>query len=63
MSVVQTALSTPEPDGGDCSAYSFGSAFASYDEQRKGTLKAGMLADIVVLSATSSRWNPPCSAR
>ena len=32
-------------------AYSFGSAFASYDEQRKGTLTPGMLADIVVLSA------------
>lgn len=31
-------------------AYSFGSAFASYDEERKGTLKAGMLADIVVLA-------------
>ncbi|HEX6975120.1 MAG TPA: amidohydrolase family protein, partial [Vicinamibacterales bacterium] len=25
-------------------------AYASYDEQRKGTLKAGMLADLVVLS-------------
>jgi hypothetical protein len=27
-----------------------GAAYASYDEQRKGTLKAGMLADLVVLS-------------
>ena len=32
-------------------AYTFGSAFASYDEERKGTLAPGMLADIVVLSA------------
>ena len=32
-------------------AYSAGSAFASYDEQRKGSLEAGMLADLVVLSA------------
>ena len=31
-------------------AYTAGSAFASYDEQRKGTLAAGMLADLVVLS-------------
>jgi predicted amidohydrolase YtcJ len=31
-------------------AYTAGSAFASYDEQRKGMLKPGLLADIVVLS-------------
>ena len=31
-------------------AYTYGSAFASYDEERKGTLEPGMLADIVVLS-------------
>ena len=31
-------------------AYTYGGAFASYDEQRKGTLEPGMLADIVVLS-------------
>ena len=31
-------------------AYTSGSAWASFDEQRKGTLKAGMLADIVILS-------------
>jgi hypothetical protein len=31
-------------------AYTAGGAFASYDEQRKGTLEAGMLADLVVLS-------------
>jgi predicted amidohydrolase YtcJ len=31
-------------------AYTTGSAWASFDEQRKGTLKEGMLADIVILS-------------
>ena len=31
-------------------AYTVGSAWASFDEQRKGTLTAGMLADIVILS-------------
>jgi predicted amidohydrolase YtcJ len=32
-------------------AYTSGAAWASFDEQRKGTLEAGMLADLVVLSA------------
>jgi hypothetical protein len=31
-------------------AYSSGAAYASFDEQRKGTLAKGMLADIVILS-------------
>jgi predicted amidohydrolase YtcJ len=31
-------------------AYTYGGAWASFDEQRKGTLAPGMLADIVVLS-------------
>jgi len=31
-------------------AYTSDAAYASYDEQRKGTLAAGMLADIVILS-------------
>lgn len=31
-------------------AYTSGSAHASYDEQRKGSLTAGMLADLVILS-------------
>jgi predicted amidohydrolase YtcJ len=31
-------------------AYTYGGAWASFDEQRKGTLDAGMLADLVVLS-------------
>ena len=32
-------------------AYTSGAAYASFDEQRKGTLAEGMLADVVVLSA------------
>ncbi|MGH9348384.1 MAG: amidohydrolase [Vicinamibacterales bacterium] len=32
-------------------AYTSGAAYASFDEQRKGTLAKGMLADIVILSA------------
>ena len=31
-------------------AYTSHAAYASYDEQRKGTLARGMLADIVILS-------------
>lgn len=31
-------------------AYTAGGAFASFDDQRKGTLEAGMLADVVILS-------------
>ncbi|OFW11707.1 MAG: hypothetical protein A3H96_03295 [Acidobacteria bacterium RIFCSPLOWO2_02_FULL_67_36] len=31
-------------------AYTSGAAYASFDEQRKGSLEAGMLADLVVLS-------------
>jgi predicted amidohydrolase YtcJ len=32
-------------------AFTSGAAYASFDEQRKGTLAAGMLADIVILSS------------
>jgi predicted amidohydrolase YtcJ len=32
-------------------AYGRGAAFASFDEQRKGTLAAGMLADVVILTS------------
>ncbi len=32
-------------------AYTAAGAYASFDEQRKGTLKAGMLADIVILTS------------
>jgi predicted amidohydrolase YtcJ len=32
-------------------AYTIGAAYASFDEQRKGSLAPGMLADLVVLSA------------
>ncbi len=39
-------------------AYTSGAAYASFDEQRKGTLAPGMLADIVVLS-TDIFDNPP----
>lgn len=50
-----------EPDGGwipserlplakAIDAYSSDAAYASFDEQRKGTLASGMLADIVILS-------------
>jgi predicted amidohydrolase YtcJ len=50
-----------EPDGGSApqerlpltaviDAYSSGAAYASFDEQRKGTLAKGMLADIVIFS-------------
>ena len=31
-------------------AYTSHAAYASYDEQRKGTLARGMLADIIILS-------------
>jgi predicted amidohydrolase YtcJ len=32
-------------------AYTIGAAYASFDEQRKGSLAPGMLADLVILSA------------
>lgn len=38
------------PLGAAIEAFTSGGAYASYDEQRKGSLEAGMLADIVVLS-------------
>ena len=65
MLVLHTAVTrtTPEslPEGGwnpdermklaaAVDAYTSGAAWASFDEQRKGTLAAGMLADIAVLS-------------
>jgi predicted amidohydrolase YtcJ len=40
-------------------AYTSGGAWASFDEQRKGTLQPGMLADIVILSADLFAQNPP----
>lgn len=39
-------------------AYTYGGAVASYDEQRKGTLEPGMLADIVVLSKNIFELEP-----
>ena len=62
---LHTAVTRKDPDGlpeggwypgervalkGAIDAYTSGAAWASFDEQRKGTLAAGMLADIVVLS-------------
>jgi predicted amidohydrolase YtcJ len=41
---------TPLPLESAITAYTAGGAYASFDEQRKGTITAGMLADIVVLS-------------
>ena len=40
-------------------AFTAAPAYASFDEQRKGTLKPGMLADLVVLSNESSPGRPP----
>ena len=39
-------------------AYTVNGAYASYDEQRKGFLKPGMLADIVVLSDNVFAMDP-----
>ena len=36
-------------------AYTVGSAYAEFEEQRKGTLAPGMLADIVVFPADITR--------
>ena len=62
---IHTAVNRRTPDGEPASgwypaqklavetaitAYTSGAAWASFDEQRKGTLEPGMLADIVVLS-------------
>jgi predicted amidohydrolase YtcJ len=60
---VATNRSSPngEPEGGwipeerlplttAIDAYTSGAAYASFDEQRKGTIAKGMLADIVVLT-------------
>jgi predicted amidohydrolase YtcJ len=39
-------------------AYTYGSAYASFDEQVKGTLEVGKLADMAVLSADIFQINP-----
>jgi hypothetical protein len=49
MRVLQTALPRLTLDQA-LQAYTVNGAYASYDEQRKGFIKPGMLADIVVLS-------------
>jgi predicted amidohydrolase YtcJ len=61
---VATTRTSPEglPDGGwlpgerltlpqALNAYNAGAAFASFDDQRKGTLVPGMLADVVILTS------------
>jgi predicted amidohydrolase YtcJ len=57
MRVLQTALAEHALKDA-LRAYTFGGAYASFDEKRKGTLEAGMLADIVVLSANIFRMEP-----
>lgn len=58
-----------EPEGGSIPAerlpltavidgYSSGAAYASFDEQRKGTLAKGMLADVVILSTDIFKASP-----
>ena len=39
-------------------AYTIGAAYASFDEQRKGSLAPGMLADLVVLSTDIFQLTP-----
>ena len=57
MQVLQAAVAQfPLKDA--LRAYTYGGAFASYDEQRKGTLEPGMLADIVVLTANIFKMDP-----
>ena len=50
MRVLQQAMPTLTLEKA-LQAYTVNGAYASYDEQRKGFIKPGMLADIVVLSA------------
>src|SRR4030095_16925288 len=47
---IEQAVATPAELLPAIDAYTAQAAHASYDEQRKGTLAAGMLADIVILS-------------
>lgn len=65
MAAIHVAVNRTTPDGAPAGgwqpaerlalkraidAWTSGAAYASFDEQRKGSLKAGMLADLVVLS-------------
>jgi hypothetical protein len=61
MLALESAITPVAIDGADAparripllaaiDAYTSGAAWASFDEQRKGTLAAGMLADLVILS-------------
>jgi len=57
MRVLQTALPRLTLDQA-LQAYTVNGAYASYDEQRKGFIKPGMLADIVVLSDNIFKMKP-----
>jgi predicted amidohydrolase YtcJ len=50
LEAVHDAVSAPGELRSAIDAYTSHAAYASYDEQRKGTLARGMLADIVILS-------------
>ena len=47
---IEDAVAAPGELRNAIDAYTSHAAYASYDEQRKGTLARGMLADIVILS-------------
>ncbi len=47
---IEETVSAPGDLRNAIDAYTSHAAYASYDEQRKGTLARGMLADIVILS-------------
>jgi predicted amidohydrolase YtcJ len=53
-SLPEERLSLPEA----IDAYTSGAAYASFDDQRKGTLAKGMLADIVILTADIFKTPP-----
>jgi len=39
-------------------AYTYGSAYATFEENKKGTLQSGSLADLIVLDAGPTTINP-----
>ena len=57
------AVSAPGELRNAIDAYTSHAAYASYDEQRKGTLARGMLADIVILSNNIFESEPERCAR
>ena len=62
MRVLQAAVPTLTLEKA-LQAYTVNGAYASYDEQRKGFIKQGMLADLVVLSADIFAMQPSELAR